>query len=335
MEEAKLLSYLEGGLTEQENLEVENWQAQSDENRHCLEQIYYTGRLARCAEAYGAADVEAALAKFRRRVAAVEKPAARVALPADRWRTWWKRYGMAAAAFFTGLIMASGVLLGMYGSSSVYEVSTLPGQRARVILPDGTAVWLNSSTELTYRSGLLLGEREAHLNGEAYFEVKRNTFRPFVVNSHGVRTEVLGTIFNVRARNNEKQVVTTLFQGSVRMYADEQDEAGKQLSPGQTMCVDVESGQAGLYAFDRPQEVLLWIKGEMRFDNKPLGAIMDCLSKVHNVKVTFADNRLKEKRFTCIFKTDTSLEEVLSTLELTHHFTYEYKETDVVIKPVE
>ena len=334
MEESKLFSYLEGELTEADNLHVEEWVNQSADNRHELEQIYYTGRLAKCVEAYEAADVDAALEKFRRKVSAVEKPAKQVVLPVQRTSSWWKRYGVAAAAFFSGLILASGILLGMYGSSSVYEVSTLPGQRARVLLPDGTAVWLNSATELSYRSGSLLGEREAYLKGEAYFEVKRNMFRPFVVNSRGVRTEVLGTKFNVRARGSEKKVVTTLFQGSVQMYTGAQDEAGTLLSPGQTLSVDVESGKSGLYTFNRPEEVLLWIKGEMRFDNQPLEVIMDCLSKVYNVKVSFADNRLMKQRFTCLFKKDTPLAEVLSTLAMTHHFTYEYMNDEVLITPV-
>lgn len=334
MEESKLFSYLKGELTEADNLNVEEWVNQSIDNRHELEQIYYTGRLAKCVEAYEAADVDAALEKFRGKVSAVEEPARQVALPVQHTRFWWKRYGVAVAAFFSGLILASGVLLGMYGSSSIYEVSTLPGQRARVLLPDGTAVWLNSSTELTYRSGSLLGEREAYLKGEAYFEVRRNMFRPFVVNTRGVRTEVLGTKFNVRARSGEKKVVTTLFQGSVQMYVDAEDETGKLLSPGQTLSVDVESGKTGLYAFHHPEEVLLWIKGEMRFDNQPLEVIMNCLSKVYNVKVSFADNRLKNQRFTCLFKTDTPLAEVLSTLAMTHHFTYEYMDEKVLINPV-
>lgn len=335
MEEAKLLSYLAGELTERENLEVEEWQARSDENRHCLEQVYYTKRLAQSIDAYEEADVDSALSKFRLQVSSGKKPAPQVALSGGCLRTWWKHYGMAAAAFFTGLVVASAVLVGMYGSSSVYEVSTLPEQRARVILPDGTAVWLNSSTELTYRSGTLFGERQAYLKGEAYFEVKKNTFRPFVVNSRGVRTEVLGTKFNVRARSGEKQVVTTLFQGSVRMYAGAGDEEGRKLAPGQTLYVDARTGESGLHTFNRPEEVLLWIKGEMRFDDQSLGKIMDCLSKVHNVKVIFADNRLKDKRFTCVFKTDTPIEDVLSTLALTHHFTYDYQDADVRIKCVE
>lgn len=336
MEEIQLLSYLNGDLSELEALEVEEWVAQSEENRRRLKQVYYTAQLAKCADVYERADVEAALLKFRKQVAShadsfhPQQPAIQQPL------SWWKRYGVAVAAFFSGLILASGVLLSLYdsASSSTFQTSTLPGQRARVVLPDGTGVWLNSSTELTYKSGGLFSKREAHLEGEAYFEVKRNLVKPFVVNSYGVLTEVLGTKFNVRARRSEPQVITTLFQGRVQMHTDEADEDGLQLSPGQTLSVDKTTKQTELYAFNHPEDVLLWIKGELHFENKSLDEIMECLSKVYNVKVAFKNPSLKDERFTCTFKTDASLEKILSTLSLTRHFQYEIVENQVIIRPM-
>ena len=335
MNDVHLLAYLNGELSEHDEKEVEKWIASSDEHRQSLEQVYYTWHLAQVCEAHKQADVEAAIRKFRYRQGTKEVPVSKQ-LPLSAGRaSWWKRYGLVAVAFFTGLALASGMWFGMMNDSSVYEVSTLPQQRARVILPDGTAVWLNSSTELTYKGRRLFGEREAYLKGEAYFEVKKNTLRPFVVNARGVRTKVLGTKFNVRARSSEKQVVTTLFQGSVQMYHHPNDKQGTLLSPGQTFCLDVKSGNSGIYAFNQPEDVLLWIKGELRFTDEPLAKIMDCLSKVYNVKISFADSSLKEQRFTCLFKTDNSLEEILNTLSLTHHFDYEVSDEGVQIRSME
>lgn len=334
MDEAHLLAYLNGDLSEHDEEEVEKWVAQADEHRQTLKQVYHTSQLVQACEAYEQADVEAALGNFRQKLAAKDSESVRqVPLSAGR-ASWWKRYGLVAAAFLSGLMLASGIWLATMSGSSVYEVSTLPKQRARVILPDGTAVWLNSSTELTYKGGSLFGEREAYLKGEAYFEVKKNTLRPFVVNARGVRTKVLGTKFNVRARSDEKQVVTTLFQGSVQMYHHPGDEEGTHLTPGQTFSLDVQSGRSGVYAFNHPEEVLLWIKGELSFTDEPLGKIMDCLSKVYNVKIAFADASLRDQSFTCRFKTDNSLEEILSTLSLTHHFGYKQTDESVLIYSV-
>lgn len=95
--------------------------------------------------------------------------------------------------------------------------ATEAGQRARAVLPDGTKVWLNASTQLVYKPSFWKRERLVDLNGEAYFEVSHNKHKPFVVNSKDVRTCVLGTKFNVRARSSEAKVVTTLLKGLVQV----------------------------------------------------------------------------------------------------------------------
>lgn len=331
MEETILLSYLNGELSDQESEEVEEWVDRSDENHRLLEQVYYTLTLAQRSEAYEAADVEAALKTFRSRVDKKNMVASVKRTSSERMRLLWQRYGGTAAAFLGGLILAVGVLMGVYGENSHYEVSTAMGQRARVILPDGTSVWLNSSTQLSYESGWLSRERKAYLKGEAYFEVKRNVLKPFVVSSQGVRTQVLGTKFNVRARESEHKVATTLLSGSVQMYCGGQTDARQVLKPGETMVVDTEKGISELYAYNCPEEVLLWIKGDLCFTACPLGKIAESLSKVYNVKFTFSDSQLKEKRFTCLFKTDSSLEEILSTLALTQHFSYSISDTSIRI----
>lgn len=249
-------------------------------------------------------------------------------------RKAWSRYGAAAAAFVAGVALTGGVLLASYGGGQTYEVSTAIGQRARVLLPDGTAVWLNSSTRLAYKSGWLSSERKASLSGEAYFDVKRNELKPFVVECQGVRTKVLGTKFNVRARNYENRVVTTLLKGSVQMFCGEEEEDGHLLSPGQTLSVDLDTRNAVLITNDHPDEVLLWIKGEMRFSDRTLADITATLSRLYNVKFHLADGGLKEERFTCHFKTDTSLDEILHTLSLTKYFSYHIDGNEVYVEGV-
>lgn len=335
MEEAILLSYLSGQLSEEESAKVEAWVESSAENRKTLEQIYYMSMLAQRAEAYEAADVEAALAKFRTEAVSKQEPTSRYMAINKVDSSWWRRYAVAAAAFFTGLVFASSVWLGVYDTRTTYEVSTPSGQRARVILPDGTAVWLNASTQLVYESGGLLEKRKAKLKGEAYFEVKKKLFQPFVVTSQGINTEVLGTKFNVRAREAEHKVVTTLLQGSVQMYCDEQNEHAKVLKPGETMEVNADTYQTELYKYRNPEEILLWIKGDLRFKDQSLGQIMESLAKIYNIKVRFTHADLKNKRFTCMFKTDSSLEEILKTLALTRHFSYELVDDSVLIKPID
>ena len=92
---------------------------------------------------------------------------------------------------------------------------TAAGQRAQTVLPDGSKVWLNASSKIVYHNSLWSSDRQIDLSGEAYFEVSHDKHAPFIVNSKQIKTCVLGTKFNVRAREEENRVVTTLLQGLV------------------------------------------------------------------------------------------------------------------------
>lgn len=327
MEETKIVAYFNGQLGEEESLKVEAWAAESEKNRKLMEQIYYALQLADRAHHYEQADVERALAQFRRDVERKRR------YGKERQRTWWQRYGWQVAAFFTGVVVCGMMMLALLGNPAPYEVSTGRGQRAEVFLPDGSKVWLNSSTHLIYRSGWLSG-RNVKLQGEAYFEVKHSDWEQFeVTSSKGVRTRVLGTKFNVRARDAERRVMTTLFEGSVNMYRNADDQVGRRLKPGQTMMVDTETGNMELRTYTSPEEMLCWINGEMRFQERSLGDIALCLEKVYGVKFTFTRPALRDERFTGFFKTDDPLDGVLHTLALTHHFSYRIEGEQVTIQP--
>lgn len=322
MDEAMLLAYLKGNLSESENKEVDLWVSKSADNYKKLEQIYYTTFVGDRLHAYESVDVEAALNKFHTKI----KPQEIHTMDPHPFSTKLyriKKYGGLAAAFFTGIILSVGILLGILAQPSTYQVSTFEGQRAHVVLPDGSYVWLNSSTKLAYQSGILSKERKVDVNGEAYFEVTKNKNKPFVVNSKGVRTQVLGTKFNVRARNQESKVVTTLFEGAIQMYTHSSDKLGQRLKPGETLEIDVTTHQSNLFTYNTPKDVLLWINGDLKFNNNTLGEMAEKFEKVYNVRFHFENEEVRQERFTCKFKTDFSLKEILSTLSLTQHFSYD------------
>lgn len=327
MEETRIIAYFNGQLDEDECLQVEAWAAESDANHQLMEQIYYTLQLADRAANYDQANLDHALAQFRRDMERKRR------YGKERQRTWWQRYGWQVAAFFTGVVVCGAMMLALLGRPAPYEVSTGRSQRAELVLPDGSKVWLNSSTHLSYCSGWFTG-RQVKLQGEAYFEVKHNDWQPFdVTSSKGVRTRVLGTKFNVRAREAERRVMTTLFEGSVNMYRNAEDEVGRRLKPGQTLMVDTETGSMELRTYSSPEEMLCWIKGEMRFQERTLGDIAHCLEKVYGVKFRFAHSALRDERFTGLFCTDDPIDQILRTLALTNHFSYRIQGDQISILP--
>lgn len=95
-------------------------------------------------------------------------------------------------------------------------VVTQLGERSQVVLPDGTKVWLNSSSSVEYVAPFFSRQRRVKMEGEAYFEVEHDRRAPFVVSTNGLDIEVLGTRFNIRNDDNEHRVTTVLLEGAVK-----------------------------------------------------------------------------------------------------------------------
>ncbi len=316
MEESILINYLKNKASQEECIQVEAWSEASAANKKLLEELYYVLFLADRQAAISAIDVERSLAKFKKNLKKQEFKYKKV------FR--WKRYAVHIAAFLVGALFTGGAFwLYSQDNASSYMVSTEPGQRAQVVLPDGTRVWLNSSTQLTYKKEYWRSARNVDLAGEAYFEVKRNEHVPFTVRSKNIKTSVLGTKFNVRAHSGEERVVTTLLCGSVCVNAPDGTGEGFLLKPGQTLDVDAKTYKAELIEYAQPKDVLLWIKGELRFEQATLADIVSTLEKHFDVRFKFANERLKNERFTCKFSTDDNIAQILAVISLTKRLTYQ------------
>lgn len=318
MDESILINYLRGESDEDECRQVELWCEESEGNRKELDQLYYTLFVGDRIAAMNAVDTEASLAKFKSAIREKEQKTKRKSLSIRR-----RRYAYVAAAFLGGLVFAGGIAWGLLSDKiSDYSVMTTGGQRAQTVLPDGSKVWLNASTKLVYHNSFWSSDRQIDLSGEAYFEVAHDKHAPFIVNSKNIKTCVLGTKFNVRAREEEDRVVTTLLQGAVRMESPRTVNNGYLLKPGQTLNINTTTYQAELIEYAEPTEVLLWINGRLTFRQHSLLAITNVLEKLYDLKFVYDDASLKTERFTGEFSTDDAPDEILNVLMHTNHFNY-------------
>lgn len=318
MDELFLLSYLRNECNDEEAERVEAWCEEAPENRKVLERLYYTLFVGDRVAIMNAVDTEASLDKFKSIIRAKEQKAGRK----NRTIRW--RHSIAVAvAFLAGLVFAGGLTWGLLSNKlSDYVVLTVAGQRAQTVLPDGSKVWLNASSKLVYHRSFWSSKRQVDLSGEAYFEVSHDKHAPFIVNSRRIKTCVLGTKFNVRAREAEHRVVTTLLQGVVRVDSPQTKDNGYLLKPGQTLDMNTNTYQAELIEYNKPADVLLWIKGKLEFKQRSLSEITNLMEKLYDIKFVYADDTLKSERFTGEFKTDNSPDEILNVLMHTNHFSY-------------
>ncbi len=170
-------------------------------------------------------------------------------------------------------------------------LATPVGGQYQITLSDGTKVWLNAESKLHYPVEFNQEHRTVELEGEGYFEVAKDSRRPFTVTSEGQEIEVLGTHFNVNAYRDWNSVKTTLIEGRVRVSStsDGEKEGAVILSPGQ-QASSVPGSSLVRVSSVNIEEITDWKEGLFLFNNESLKSIMSRLAHWYNIEVVFEGN---------------------------------------------
>ena len=198
-----------------------------------------------------------------------------------------RRHGAAVVALVVGTALASYRYAVTSQPEQQFEVVTAFGQKSSVTLPDGTRIWLNSGSRVSYSSAFNSRSRTVDLEGEAYFSVARNEKLPFVVQADGMAVTALGTKFNVKAYANEEEVVATLVEGKIRTDAGGCSEV---LLPENQACYNRASGAMSVRAVDNMELPMAWFNNKIVFSGETLEIIARTLERMYNVKVVFGDD---------------------------------------------
>jgi len=209
------------------------------------------------------------------------------------------------------------------------EVSynTLSNPRgSRVIsltLSDGTKVWLNAASSLTYPTAFTGVERKVSITGEAYFEVTHHATQPFIVSKNNMEVRVLGTHFNVNAYDDEPGIKVTLLEGRVKVSLRQARGAGSvTIQPGQ-QAVSGNNGQLTVNHTADMDQVMAWKNGNFYFNHTDLQTVMRQISRWYDVDVSY-EGQLPEMYFGGDVSRDNSASEVLKILaESNVHFRIE------------
>ncbi|MCD7940033.1 MAG: DUF4974 domain-containing protein [Bacteroides intestinalis] len=199
------------------------------------------------------------------------------------------------------------------------EMNTLyvpAGQRARITLQDGTMVWLNAQSTLTYPSHFIDKNRRVSLIGEGYFEVAKDTEKPFIVSVSQVEMTVLGTKFNVYSYPDAGYTQTSLLEGSLLVSSV---RSGTQIVLKPEEQVTVRDGRMMLGKIKHP-DAFLWKEGIYSFDDEPLGDIARKLELYYDVKIIIKTPRLADIRYTCKFRQRDGIDEILQLISKVHKF---------------
>lgn len=198
-------------------------------------------------------------------------------------------------------------------------IQTPRSSQYQVILVDGTSVWLNAESSLTYPTQFSAKERIVRLTGQAYFEVAPDQQKPFKVLTDKQQVVVLGTHFDINAYPEETSVKTSLMEGSVKVIPDHQYGQFAILKPGQQAVMDkLDKQQLKIHEFDTSAGIG-WKDGYFVFDNEDMKNVMRQLARWYDVEVSYIGNP-DHIEFGGSFSKSDKLEDILKILEATNKF---------------
>lgn len=285
--------------------------------------------------------------KLNERIIAFQESFEQVkAVPLKSRRIWW---GVAAAILIT-LGVGSVFFIKDKPQPAIYADAyhTAAGERKKVLLPDGSTVWLNAKSVLKLDENFNRDHRQVWLQGEGFFDVKHSK-KPFKVQTSEFEINVLGTAFNVKSYPDEITSEATLIRGLITMQTV--DGAGIiTLKPSQKVTLYKKKVAAATPQLKRQSKILLpeitidhyqlvrdstvvetaWTQNRIEIFDQDFGEVKSILEKWYNVKITFVNPELEKFRFTATFSNET-VKQVLDALQQVEKFNYEIKGDQIKI----
>lgn len=326
-----IIQLLCGELDGDSLAELRAWIAISPQNEryfHEKQEIWFSAVDSSVLSKY---NKQEALNAFRERVAMAQEDKG-IHL---KYHLGWKKWaGYAVMLALVCIMTVFAYHQGKHNVSSSFadiQVEAPLGSRTKALLPDGTIVWLNSGSKLTYSQGYGLSDRKVTMSGEGYFEVKHNEKLPFSVNSQNLRVNVLGTQFNFRDYPDDKEAEVILDKGSVKLDNLTNTGNSQLMVPGQKVILDKKSGKMTTEACEINM-VSQWTQGLITFDNATLDEIAKRIERSYDVTVHIRNKAIGKYRFNGDFvRQEHSLQEVLDALAATGHLHYQIKGRIVTI----
>jgi ferric-dicitrate binding protein FerR (iron transport regulator) len=239
--------------------------------------------------------------------------------------------------------------------SPANEIKINPGSRTRIVLPDGSQVWINSGSKLTYNDFFKGNTRDVELDGEAYFDVVKDAVHPFIVHTSGIDIKVLGTAFNVKAFKCEPVVEATLIHGSIEVINQNRPGApGVMLKPHEKLIykkiaiADGRDQRADVNIPNEPDSYSItikplskniadtgipetaWVYNKLSFEDERFEDLALKMERWYDLDIEFENEKLKDHRVSGSFVNETATE-ALNELKFLLPFKYTIKDKSVKI----
>ena len=318
---ALLVKYLQERTSPEETRRVEAWIDESETNRKEAGQIAELFFTKRAYDRMASRNVDTAYQKVLNRI---RHKTNKKSVFFER-KTW-----LYVAASFIGALLLSSAYIYLRGETGIsvktnyLTAESNPGVRSSIRLSDGTVVYLNSGSKLTYPDRFNGNRRDVELTGEACFQVKSDRTKPFFVhiNDDKATVQALGTTFNVQSFDNDNEFSATLVEGSVIVTVKHTNGSTAQmkLAPSEKAVFDKKTDSLRMVKADTEQETG-WIRDRLIFRNQPLPQVLKTLAYNYNVEFEIKNPAIFAYRFTGTFQS-RQLTQVLEYIKISSNVNY-------------
>jgi len=281
------------------------------------------------------------------------------------FQSFFSKKRLTIFSFFAFLILTTGVIYlftqkkvaNLPAEQAISSIVTKNGNRTKIVLPDGSQVWLNAGSNLDYNNSVFNKDlREVTLNGEAYFDVTKNAEKPFIIHTKKMDVKVIGTSFNVRSYSYENTAEASLIRGSIEVTLKDRKDQVITLKPNEKISIATDESKQPISKPGKttaakndvkpiPQIIvkelkpnptnniiaeIAWTQNKLYFEDENLENIAPMLERWFGKKVEITNVSLKNLRYYGNFENET-MEEVLSYLKLSKPFNFKIEADSVLI----
>lgn len=316
-----IIADLKNEITEQQATLLNKWKANDENNALYFELVSLWEKIQKDSESYHP-DTEYYWKQLEAQIYNRQKSKEKQVISLQK-------YGIAAAVACVFLIISvfSSYLIGKKASQPVVSSQTYTALngKSQMILPDGSSVWLNVGSSLTYETSFL-NKRTVKLEGEALFEVSKDEKHPFIVDVNNIYVKVLGTRFNVQAYQEDPAIRVALLEGKVSVLANNEE---KEIAPGEIALFSKADNILSIIKDDVVFESF-WASKSCVFTARSLGDICKYLERWYNVKINL-DSKIAESHVYTFKITDEPLETILQIMSRINPIHYSFQENNEVI----
>ena len=241
----------------------------------------------------------------------------------------YKKLTRVAAILIPLFIIAWGYHYYSSTGNNITEISVAYGEDKHLFLPDGSEIWVNAGSTIKYPNEFSDDERSVQLDGEAYFSVKKDESKPFIVRTKALSVKVLGTKFNVKAYSVDEKAMATLTSGKVEVTIGAKES--KILKPNEHLIFNKTTSAIDIVEV-LPSETDSWLNGQLIFDNVPLKEILQTLERRFDITINNKTNIPDSKLYAVKFLKNESLEEIMVIMEELAGFTHNRSDNKMILK---